>query len=574
MNDFDDNIHPREKLNTTVSTTGTTRNPLRVARGGMVASGNPLVSTLGLGILRAGGNAVDAAVSMALALAVVEPNRSQLGGDVVIQYWDAATRQVFTLAGIGAAPSGATVDAVATASDRSPLGIRAATVPGAVDGWLTALRKWGTYSAAAAVAPAVSLAEQGVALSTAQELIWRRHADVIGSHPHMSATFGLDPLRVGAVLKQPRLADTLRHIGEGGRSGFYAGSFAEKLLKYSDRKGGYFTADDLLQHRSTIDDPLLTSYRGYSVTTNPMPTCGVLTLAMLNIVEQHELARVRPESADAIHLLAEIKKLAFADRDAYLGDNGASPVKELLSKSYADRQRRRVSQKAAGTHCGAGKLPKVEGQEAVAPYIPASDQKDMPIQSYGHGTQESVDSACLCVVDEAGNAVVITQSLGGPFGCGVVVPDTGVILNNRLSAFSLDPLSPNALVPGKRPLSPFHSYMVFKGDDLWAVGGAGGGETQVESNVQVLTHMIDHDRNPQDAIEAPRWHAVDEGANLGFEERLPLDTCYELRTLGHHFAIDGPWSADCACQCIVVDEETKARLGASDPRVDGLAVGY
>jgi len=533
----------------------------------MVASGNPLVSSLGLGMLQSGGNAVDAAIAMGFAMAVVEPYGSQLGGDVVIQYWDAGTRQVFTLDGIGCAPSGATVDAI---KSPSRTGIQTATVPGAVDGWLTGLRRWGMKRPAEVIAPAISLAEKGVALSTAHTSIWRRHLDVINSHPHMAAAFNLDPLRAGSVLKQPDLAGTLRHIVEGGRSGFYGGPFGEKLLKYSERKGGFFSEGDLSLYRSSLDDPLLTSYRGYSVTTNPMSTCGVLTLSMLNIIEQHDLARVKPESADAIHLLSEIKKLVFADRDAYLGDTGAPPVKELLSKTYADRQRRRVSQKAAAAHCGPGKLPIVEGQEAIAPYLPGA----MPAALGGHAALSTVDSTCICVVDEAGNAIVMTQSLGDPFGSGVVVPDTGVILNNRLSAFSLDPLSPNALMPGKRPLSPFHSFMVFKGDDLWAVGGAGGGETQVESNVQMLTHLIDHGRSPQEAIEAPRWFAGDEGATLTFEERLPLDTCYELRGLGHQFVIEGPWSAPGGCQCIVVDEESKARLGATDPRVDGLALGY
>jgi gamma-glutamyltranspeptidase/glutathione hydrolase len=534
----------------------------------MVASGNPLVSALGLGVLRGGGNAVDAAVTMGFALAVAEPQHSQLGGDVFIQYWDASTRQVFTLNGAGEAPAGATIDGVMdTSSGPSSRvgimrGLHSATIPGAVYGWLMALRRWGTKKPVDVVVPALSLAEKGIALSPAQVMHWRRNADVIKSHPHMAAAFTLDPLRIGAVLTQPHLAATLRQISEGGRAAFYAGPFADKLMKYSERKGGFFNAEDLKQHRSRIQDPLLTGYRSLTVTEHPLSSQGAILLEMLNILELHDLAQVRPESADAIHLMAEAKKIAFADRDGFLGDTGSAPVIQMLSKSYADRQRRRINQKAATSRFAPGKLPRSEGQELPAPYLSST-----PHQMEG-------DATCVCVVDEQGNGVVMVQSLGHSFGSGVVVPETGVILNNRLSTFSLDPASPNALMPGKLPVNPLNTYMLFKGDDLWALGGTAGGDTQIETNVQVITHMVDHGRSPQEAIEAPRWYAAPEGSTLTFEERLPLDTCYDLRTLGHQFSIEGPWAAPCACQCIMIDPETRTLFGASDPRVDGLAVGF
>jgi gamma-glutamyltranspeptidase/glutathione hydrolase len=267
-------------------------------------------------------------------------------------------------------------------------------------------------------------------------------------------------------------------------------------------------------------------------------------LEILNILEPHDMSQVDPESADAIHLIAEAKKLAFADRDAYLGDAAAAPVAQLLSKSHAERQRRRINSRAASSRFTPGRV------------------------------RSGQDTTCICAIDEQGSAVVMIQSICHAFGSGVVVPETGVVLNNRMTAFSLDPASPNALEPGKMPLNTLGTYMVFRGDDLWTIGGTPGGDVQIQTNVQVLTQMIDNGRNPQQAIESPKWHVADDGAGLTIEERMPLDTCYELRTLGHQLTIEDAWSAPSASQCIVVDPETGSLLGATDPRVDGLALGY
>lgn len=539
---------------------GSTRNPLRVGRKAMVATSNPLVTAIGIGVLREGGNAVDAAVAMGFALAVAEPQNSHLGGDVFLQYWNAPGRELYAVNGAGAAPSGATPDALgdpkspdkstgrATATPEGlPLrGLRSATVPGAVDGWLTALRRWGTWSPKQAVAPAIALAEDGYGLTNWQVEQWLRLADVISGHPHMSATFSLRPLAVGAIMTQPVLAGTLRQIADGGRKAFYAGPFAEKLLSYSERKGGFFTREDLEQHRSQIPDPILTTYRGYTVTEQPLVSQGLLVLEMLNILEPHDLSRVDPESADAIHLMAEATKLAFADRNAYLGDDASAPVTQLLSKSHAERQRRRINSHAAASRFTPTRLRSAAG----------------------------ADTTCVCVIDPSGSGVVMIQSICHAFGSGVVVPDTGVVLGNRMSAFSLDPASPNMLQPGKMPLNTLNTYMMFRGDDLWAMGGTPGGDVQIQTNLQVITQMIDNGRNPQQAIESPKWHISDDGPGLSIEERMPLDTCYELRTLGHQLSIGESWSAPGGSQCIVVDPETGSLLGATDPRIDGLALGY
>ena len=522
-----------------------TRTPLRTARTGMVAAANPLASLIGVEILRAGGNAADAAVAMGAALAVMEPHLSHLGGDAFAQIWDAPARTLSALNGSGAAPAGATPEAM---GGEVPLrGIRAASVPGVVDAWLHTLETWGTLTASEALAPAIALAEDGYALPAWQAALLRSHEELWQEYPESGAALVPDDLRPGATLYQPTLARTLRQIADGGRAGFYEGEFADALLAYSEANGGFFTRADLAAHRSQVLAPIRTTYRGVTVTEQPPVSQGCLLLQMLNILEGFDLAALDPEGADAVHLMAEAKKLAFADRLAYLGDLPQTPLQALLSKEYATQQRKRINLQAAAVRYSPGRLPVVNG-----------------------GT----DTTSLCVIDARGNAVSWIQSVFHGYGSGVVVPGTGVLLNNRMTGFSLDPKSPNVLAPGKKTMHTLNTWMAFRDDTLWAVGGTPGADVQVQTNLQTLTQMIDHTRSPQEAIESPKWHVPPDGAELAVEDRLPLDTCYELRRRGHRLTVGGPWSGSCASQILVLDPETGTIQGGSDPRVDGLALGY
>ena len=522
-----------------------TRTPLRTARTGMVAAANPLASLIGVEILRAGGNATDAAVAMGAALAVMEPHLSHLGGDAFAQVWDAQAGKVLALNGSGAAPAGATPEAMG--GEIPHRGIRAASVPGAVDAWLTALEMWGTMTASEVLAPAIALAEDGYALPAWQAEMLGAHHEIWEEFPESGASLVPDDLRPGATLYQPVLARTLRQIAEGGgRAAFYEGEFAEKLLAYSAENGGFFARGDLANHRTQISEPLRATYRGVTVTENPPPSQGCLLLQMLGILEGFDLAKMNPEGAEAVHLMAEVKKLAFADRLAYLGDGPQKSLDALLSKDYAARQQARITAQAAPRY-SPGRLPVVNG-----------------------GT----DTTSLCVIDVRGNAVSWIQSVFHGFGSGVVVPGTGVLLNNRMTGFSLDPKSPNVLAPGKKTLHTLNTWMLFQNDALWAVGGTPGGDVQVQTNLQAVTQMIDWKRSPQEAIESPKWHVAPDGPELFVEDRLPLDTCYELRQRGHALTVGGPWSGSCASQILVLDPDTGALLGGSDPRADGLALGY
>ena len=322
-----------------------TRIPLRTARTGMVSAANPIASLIGVEILRAGGNATDAAVAMGAALAVMEPHNSHLGGDAFAQIWDAQARKLSALSGSGAAPSGATPEAMG--SQIPERGIRAASVPGAVDAWLTALDMWGTMTASEVLAPAITLAEDGYALPAWQAEMLKAYEELWEEYPESGASLVPDELRAAATLYQPTLAKILRQIADGGRAAFYEGEFAEKLIAYSDENAGFFSREDLAGHRTQIMEPLRTTYRGITVTGQPLPSQGCLLLQMLNILEGFDLAGLDPEGAEAVHLMAEAKKLAFADRLAYLGDTPKTPLDVLLSKEYAAQQRKRINLNSA-----------------------------------------------------------------------------------------------------------------------------------------------------------------------------------------------------------------------------------
>ena len=511
----------------------------------MVASANSIASLIGVEVLRAGGNAADAAVAMGAALAVMEPHNSHLGGDAFAQIWDAPARKLSALNGSGAAPAGATVEAMGSAVPER--GIRAVAVPGVVDAWMTTLSIWGTMTASEVLAPAIVLAEDGYALPAWQAALLEAHESLWNEYPESGAVLVPDALRPGVTVYQPALARTLHQIAAGGRAAFYEGEFAEKLLDYSHQNGGFFAPGDLAAHQTLITDPIRTAYRGVTVTEQPPVSQGCLLLQMLNILEGYDLAALDPEGADAVHLMAEAKKLAFADRLAYLGDMPQTPLATLLSKDYAAQQRKRLSLSAAAARYSPGRLPPVNGGS---------------------------DTTSFCIVDARGNAVSWIQSVFHGYGSGVIVPGTGVLLNNRMTGFSLDPKSPNVLAPGKKTMHTLNTWMLFRGDDFWAAGGTPGADVQVQTSLQTVTQMIDHGRSPQEAMESPKWHVAPDGPQLFLEDRLPLDTCYELRRRGHQLTVGGAWSGSCASQIIALDPETGTLHAGSDPRVDGLALGY
>ena len=532
-----------------------------VGRQGMVAASQPLAVSAGLNVLQRGGNFVDAALATSAALCVTEPYASQVGGDAFIIVYDAKTGRTTALNASGAAPQAATREHFAGGI---PLrGLSAASVPGLVDAWFMLHARWGTQPVGELLAPAVRYAEAGFPAGfryarnfAAQEELLRTYASTTQAMLPDGA-----PPQPGQMVRQPDLAWTLRQIAEGGRDAFYTGAVAERILRYSEQNGGLFSAADFAAHRTQVLDPIKTTYHGYTIHGQPPVSQGHILLQMLNLVEGFELGTLGHNSTTGIHYQVEAKKLAFADRAAYLGDPDFVdvPLDILLSKPYAAQRRRLIQPLKAAAHVEAGTIDH--------------------------------DTTYFCVADAEGNAISFIQSVFWGFGCAEVVAGTGVLCNNRMTGFSLDPASPNVLAPGKRTAHTLNAYLITKEEisaqgetreKLAFVGGTPGGDVQVQSNLQVICNLIDFGLNPQEAVEAPRWQhggavgAADEPAagQLAIENRIGLDVVMELEKRGHKVNALGPWAHSSAYQVIAVHPETGAYMAGSDPRCDGHAAGF
>ncbi len=532
-----------------------------VGRQGMVAASQPLAVSAGLNVLQRGGSFVDAALATSAVLCVTEPYASQVGGDAFIIVYEAKTGKTFALNASGAAPQATTLEHFA---EGIPLrGLAAASVPGLVDAWFTLHGRWGTRPVGELFAPALRYAEQGFPAGYRYARTFAAQEELLRSFPstaHALLPNGVPP-KPGEMVRQPDLAWTLGQIVEGGRDAFYTGAVAERILRYSEENGGLFTAADFAAHRTQISDPIKTTYHGYTVHGQPPVSQGHILLQMLNLVEGFELSALGHNSTTSIHYQVEAKKLAFADRAAYLGDPDFVdvPLDTLLSKPYA-AQRRRLIQPLKAT-----------------PVVEAG--------SIDH------DTTYFCVADAEGNAISFIQSVFWGFGCAEVAAGTGVLFNNRMTGFSLDPASPNVLAPGKRTAHTLNAYLITKEEPtatggmrekLAFVGGTPGGDVQVQSNLQVICNLIDFGLNPQEAVEAPRWqHGGAVGADdepsagqLAIESRVALDVVQDLERRGHKVNALGPWAHSSAYQVIAVHPETGAFMAGSDPRCDGHAAGF
>ncbi len=550
---------------------------------GMVACAHYLATQAGVQILTQGGNAIDAAIAANAVMTVVYPSTCSAGGDVFMLIWEAKTQQLHALNGSGRAPQGMTPEYFAARGmqqvpERGPLPI---TVPGAVDGWFEALRRFGTLSAETIFAPAIAFAEEGVAVSPKLgDWLSRAAKDVLQRWESSVAVFlpGGQPPRTGDVLRQPNLARTYVTLAKDGRDAFYRGPLARSITDYVQQCGGVLSMEDMQQHHSDWVAPISTTYRGYDVYEFPPNTQGIAALEMLNILEGYDLKSLGHQSAEYLHILLEAKKLAFADRDTYVSDPAFVhvPVEQLLSKTYAEQQRARINPKRA------------------TPY-------------YAGGLEKEGDTMYLCVADGEGNVVSLIQSLSSGFGSGIVGGDTGVLLHNRGSYFFLDPRHVNYLQPGKRTMHTLTPAMVLRDSKPYMAIGSMGGDAQPQIHVQLLSAMMDFGLNVQQAIAAPRWRSlryhvdplgtrqemvvgqrgVDEGTGkltplqgtvvemVMLEDRFLKGIPLALDLLGHQTIIGQPWEdAMGHAQAIVINPATYVFEGAADPRCDGLALGW
>jgi len=530
-----------------------------LARRGMVASGHPLASAAGLQVLAAGGNAVDAAVATAAVLGVAQPMMSGLGGDTFMLVYRKREGRLWALNGSGPAPADATRDYFLDAGHAAmPLrGMLSASVPGAVAAMETALDRWGSgrMTLQRLLEPAIRYAEEGVPVARKVSSWIRETEPVLAGYPSSARIFlpqGHAPTE-GDILIQRDLAATLRTVSAGGANAFYRGPVARAIAEYSRGHGGLLSAEDLAGYAVEIHEPLHTTFRDVTVYTTAPPSQGLLLLMMLNVLEGFPTAPWG--SADGVHRAVEAKKLAFADRNAYLGDPRFvhNPTETLLDKSYAVRPR--------------GDIDAARAADAPVGGLPAAVPGE---------------TTYFCTADVEGNLVSYITSLSAAFGCGEVVEGTGVMLNNRAGrGFTLEAGHPNCIAPGKRTMHTLMPFMAFKNDLPWLVWGTPGGDAQPQWNLQVLLNIVDAGMDIQQAIEAPRWHSfpgTDPATRatpfeLRIEAGYPAATITELEQRGHRLKPMGEMEGGGATQMIMVDHARGMYLGGSDPRADGCAIG-
>lgn len=513
-----------------------------LAMHGMAASEHPLVTQAGVDVLRRGGNAFDAALAMSAVLPVVKPARSHLGGDAYVLVFSRADARVSAICSGGKAPAAATLARYAGAMPRH--GGLAVAVPGLVDAWQEIATRWCTRPLAELLAPAIGYAHDGVPVSRELELVLRASRGLFAKYGGLARMLypAGEPPRMGATLRQPALAATLGAIAAGGRAAFYEGAIGARVAAAVAEAGGTMTARDLAEHRAGVFEPLSVEYRGFTVHETPPNSQGMILLEELNIIEGCDLAAWGHLSADAVHHMVEAKKLAFEDRQRHAGDPAATGFdpRALLTKDHAAARRALID-------------PALARRSSV----PAP----------------SADTTSFVVVDGAGNACSFIQSIFAPWGSAVAIDDLGIIMNNRMNGFSLDPAHPNALAGGKRTMHTLNTYLVFRDGALFLAGNTPGADFQVQTNLQVITGIIDFGLDPQAAVDAPRWGDAPDG--LLVEPGFPAATRDDLRRRGHDVKpVDRQAAPMGRAQAIVVDPDSGALIGGSDSRGEGSAAGW
>ena len=533
---------------------------MAVARNGMVATSQALASAAGLRALHEGGNAIDAAITAAAVLAVIEPTMNGIGGDFLAMIWDARTSSLHAIDSTGRSAHAATPQEYARRGLQQMPGGGPLTVdvPGVVEGWNQVLTRFGTVSLSTALQPAIAYARDGFPVQEIIAADWSDAAERLAQDPAAARTFlpgGRAP-RAGEVFANPRLAASLEIIAEGGRDAFYTGPLAQAIVGDMRARHGLLEERDFADHRAEWVEPLTTDYRGHDVREMPPSTQGFVALEMLNILEGFDIGAMAHNSADHLHLVAEAKKIAFADRAAYLADREAmanDAIRTLVSKDYAAARRSEIDMRTAGRY-RAGAVP---GATA------SSGDVDFLALDLG-------DTIYLTAADGQGNVVSLIQSLFNSFGAGIVAGDTGITLHNRGSGFNLIANHPNEIGPHKRPLHTLVPAMVMKNGRPWVAFGVMGGDNQAQAHAQVVMNLVDFGMHIQGAGEAARVRHG--GGELLVESGISEDVREALAARGHRIR-DGRGAMG-GFQGIMIDPATGVLMGGSDPRKDGLAIGW
>jgi gamma-glutamyltranspeptidase/glutathione hydrolase len=521
---------------------------------GIVAASQPLAARAGVQILERGGNAIDAAIAANATIGLMEPTGNGVGGDLFIIYYEARTGTVHGLNSSGWAPTGLTVDFLASKGikEMPQRGIYSVTVPGAVAGWYAMRERFGTKPLSELLAPAIWYAENGFPVSERTASNWAGSVKMHSAHPNSRKTYLIDGERApkaGEIFKNPDLAGTLRLIAEKGRDGYYRGKTAEAIVQISREQGGTFTLSDLSEFTPEWTTPIKTTYRGWTIHEIGPQTQGISALMMLNLMEQYPLGEYGFHSTNALHVMIEAKKLAYADMLRYIGDPRFSknPVDALLSKPRAlDRAKLINPSKAA---CS------VE-----------------PANLTGITDAQGNDTIYLSVIDKDGNIVSLIQSNYSGFGSGLVPPGTGFMLQNRGGLFSLERNAPNTLQPHKRPLHTIIPAFMEKGEAKIGFGIMGGWN-QGQAHAQFVSNIADYGMNIQEALEAGRFTKGSfTGCDVNIEALVPEATREELKARGHDLRVVQPRSGTFGYGQAVMSGPGGVHFGGSEPRHDGAAI--
>jgi gamma-glutamyltranspeptidase/glutathione hydrolase len=504
---------------------------------GMAATGHPLASDAALDVLKAGGNAFDAALCASAVLSVVKSYHCGLGGDLFGIFYSAGHRKTFVLNGSGRAPKKIRRELFPEGIPHR--GMLAASTPGAVDGWVELAGKLGSRSLAQLLEPAIYYAEHGFPVFPHLASVIRSSEKNLGRDPAWSRIFlqhGKAP-EVGETFVQKDLGAALRAIASGGRQAFYTGNIARLTVQASEQHGGCFTLEDFTAHRSVWDEPLSTRYRDYDVAVPPPNSFGLLLLLQLKYLAEHDLAKYDHDSPKYVSLLVSAKEKAWSAGESWIAD------------------------------------PDACDHEALRTFL-AAYPRGLASNTAGASMPPGGSTTYIAISDGFGNWASLIQSVHQSFGCGVVVDGTGMVLNNRMSGFNLIPGHPNQLAPGRLPAHTLSPALIFKGGRPAAAIGTPGGLGQTQFLTQTLCGVIDFDLNVQEAIEAPRWQSETAGM-VELESRFAESVARQLAEDGYDVKIRGDWEfAFGGVEAIFLHRNERVFMGAADPRREGYAVGY
>ncbi|HUS06818.1 MAG TPA: gamma-glutamyltransferase [Bryobacteraceae bacterium] len=521
---------------------------------GIVATSQTLASAAGARILEAGGNAVDAAIAANAVLGLVEPTSNGIGGDLFAVVYEAKSGKLYGLNSSGWAPSGLTIEFLQSKGKQSmpAAGIYTVTVPGAVAGWDALQHRFGTMPLSKVLQPAIYYASNGFPVTEIIAESWKNSLAKLSEYEDSKRTYLPDgkPPEVGQIFRNRDLAASLQAIAATGRDAFYKGKIADAILRVSKELDGTFQASDLAEFKSEWVEPISTNYRGWTVSELPPNGMGVAALSMLNLMERFPMSEYGHNSAKALHVLIEAKKLAYADMLRYVGDPrmASVPVQEMLSKQLAEERAKLIR------------------QDQAACSVVASELKQI-------ASKPGADTIYMSAIDREGNIVSLIQSNYQGFGSGVVPRGAGFMLHNRGALFTMEPGQPNSLSPRKRPLHTIIPAFMSKGD-IRIGFGIMGGWNQAQAHAQFVSNVVDHGMNIQGAMEAARFtKKTFEGCDVSLEARVSESTQEELRALGHVITAVSPYSGlNMGGGQAVMSNGGRVHFGASDPRKDGAAV--